>query len=120
MAEPVEPTIVIANQQVRANAAPKIDDRRALENQRPVDVVRAEKSTVSELDEVDLELTSRNLKALGSVKLRITVDSNGNEPIIKVLSRDTGDELLQIPAEHSLQITKTVKILAGMIFNLKA
>jgi len=27
---------------------------------------------------------------------------------------------LQIPAEHSLQISKTAKILAGMIFDLKA
>lgn len=120
MAEPVESASVTANQQLRADVAPKIVDRQALENQRPVDVVRVERSRVSELDEVDLELTSRNLRALGSVKLRISVDSNGDEPIIKVLNRDTGDELLQIPAEHSLQITKTVKILAGMLFNIKA
>ena len=67
-----------------------------------------------------LDVMASNLRALGAVSLNITIDQNSREPVIKIMNRETGEEILQIPAEHSLQISKTAKILAGMIFDLKA
>lgn len=61
----------------------------------------------------DAELISR----LSSVKLAITIDEAADLPVIKIFDADSGDEILQVPAEHSLQISKTIKAAVGKIFD---
>lgn len=63
---------------------------------------------------------SEALKALGNVKLSITIDETERLPIIKIFDDETGKELLQIPAEHSLTISRAIKAAVGAIFDAKA
>jgi len=62
---------------------------------------------------------SEALKALGNVKLSITIDETERLPIIKIFDDETGKELLQIPAEHSLTISRAIKAAVGAIFDTK-
>lgn len=61
-----------------------------------------------------------NLKALGNVKLSISIDDTKQLPIIKIFDDETGKELIQIPAEHALNISRTIKAAVGAIFDTKA
>lgn len=61
-----------------------------------------------------------NLKALGNVKLSISIDDTKQLPVIKIFDDETGKELIQIPAEHALNISRTIKAAVGAIFDTKA
>ena len=61
-----------------------------------------------------------NLKALGNVKLSISIDETKQLPVIKIFDDETGKELIQIPAEHALNISRTIKAAVGAIFDTKA
>ena len=61
--------------------------------------------------------SDKALQALGNVKLAITIDDSENLPVIKIFDSETGKELLQVPAEHSLHISKTIKAAVGAIFD---
>ena len=65
-------------------------------------------------------LQASAMKALGNVKLSISIDESERLPIIKIFDDETGKELLQIPAEHSLNISRTIKAAVGAIFDPKA
>ena len=65
-------------------------------------------------------LQASAMKALGNVKLSISIDESERLPIIKIFDDETGKELLQIPAEHSLNISRTIKAAVGAIFDQKA
>lgn len=60
------------------------------------------------------------LKALGNVKLSISIDETKDLPVIKIFDSESGEELLQVPAEHSLNISRTIKAAVGAIFDKKA
>lgn len=60
------------------------------------------------------------LKALGNVKLSISIDETKDLPVIKIFDSQSGKELLQVPAEHSLNISRTIKAAVGAIFDKKA
>jgi len=72
---------------------------------------------VVKIDQVD---QLANLKALGNVKLSISIDDTKQLPIIKIFDDETGKELIQIPAEHALNISRTIKAAVGAIFDTKA
>lgn len=59
------------------------------------------------------------LKALGNVKLSITIDETEHLPVIKIFDSESGKELLQVPAEHSLNIARTIRAAVGAIFDEK-
>jgi len=59
------------------------------------------------------------LKALGAVRLGISLDENSKKPVIKIFDKKTGEEVLQIPAKHSLHIANTVELVRGLIFDKK-
>jgi uncharacterized FlaG/YvyC family protein len=61
-----------------------------------------------------------NLRALGNVNLAITIDESASLPVIKIFDKDTGGELLQVPAEHALNISRTIRAAVGAIFDQKA
>jgi uncharacterized FlaG/YvyC family protein len=73
--------------------------------------------SVAKKDQVD---QLANLKALGNVKLSISIDDTKQLPIIKIFDDETGKELIQIPAEHALNISRTIKAAVGAIFDTKA
>lgn len=60
------------------------------------------------------------LKALGNVKLSITIDETKDLPVIKIFDSESGKELLQVPAEHSLNISRTIRAAVGAIFDKTA
>jgi len=60
------------------------------------------------------------IKALGNVKLSISIDETKELPVIKIFDSESGKELLQVPAEHSLNISRTIKAAVGAIFDKKA
>jgi uncharacterized FlaG/YvyC family protein len=57
------------------------------------------------------------LQRLTNVKLAITIDESADLPVIKIYDNDTGDQIMQVPAEHSLNISKTIKAAVGAIFD---
>lgn len=59
------------------------------------------------------------LKALGAVRLGISLDESSKKPVIKIFDNKTGEEVLQIPAKHSLHIANTVELVRGLIFDKK-
>ena len=61
-----------------------------------------------------------NLKALGNVKLSISIDDTKQLPVIKIFDDETGKEMIKIPAEHALNISRTIKAAVGAIFDTKA
>jgi len=85
------------------------DRAQALPNEKTDPVVK--------IDQVD---QLANLKALGNVKLSISIDDTKQLPIIKIFDDETGKELIQIPAEHALNISRTIKAAVGAIFDTKA
>lgn len=74
-------------------------------------------------DQADFEVSATqaaNLRALGNVNLAITIDESSSLPVIKIFDKDTGGELLQVPAEHALNISRTIRAAVGAIFDQKA
>ena len=94
------------NQDLKIRSA---DRAQALPNEKTDPVVK--------IDQVD---QLANLKALGNVKLSISIDDTKQLPIIKIFDDETGKELIQIPAEHALNISRTIKAAVGAIFDTKA
>ena len=60
------------------------------------------------------------LKALSNVRLSITIDESADLPVIKIFDSESGDEIMQVPAEHSLNISRSIKAAVGSIFDKSA
>lgn len=78
------------------------------------------KQDAGKIEAISAQRSDNALKALGNVKLAITIDDSKNLPVIKIFDSESGEELLQVPAEHSLHISKTIKAAVGAIFDKKA
>ena len=59
------------------------------------------------------------LRAVGSVKMGIFLEQGSDQPVIKIFNKESGEEIFQIPAKHSLHIANTVEIVKGLIFDKK-
>lgn len=104
---------------VRANIQPDqanqaLQDRTVNRLQEQTDVKTVSAASQSSSEQL------RNLKALGNVKLSISIDDTKQLPVIKIFDDETGEELIQIPAEHSLNLSRTIKAAVGAIFDTKA
>ena len=60
------------------------------------------------------------LQRLSSVNLAITIDEVADMPVIKIFDADSGDQIVQVPAEHSLHISRSIKAAVGSIFDSTA
>jgi uncharacterized FlaG/YvyC family protein len=60
------------------------------------------------------------LAALSSVKLAITIDESADLPVIKIFDSESGKEIVQVPAEHSLNISRSIKAAVGALFDKSA
>jgi len=98
-----------ATNQTLINHATKPVEQRRVESSDGRNIGASQKAS----EAPDAELISR----LSSVKLAITIDEAADLPVIKIFDADSGDEILQVPAEHSLQISKTIKAAVGKIFD---
>jgi len=74
----------------------------------------------SKVDSQDVSDRAARLKALGNVNLAITIDDSAELPVIKIFDNDTGAEIVQVPAEHSLNISRSIRAAVGAIFDQKA
>lgn len=104
----------------------KINNQIARENLR-VDVINKSNDARIALSE-KLEISGRKqeladaavLKALSNVRLSITIDEAADVPVIKIMDSESGEEIMQIPAEHSLNISRSIKAAVGSIYDKSA
>lgn len=128
MSSPVESQFVngsavraVVARDVGTNGGPKLSDQNGSReaainsNDRQIDasthLTESERVTVRKLDAA--------LTAVGSVKMGIFLEQGSGEPIIKIFNKESGEEIFQIPAKHSLHIANTVEIVKGLIFDKK-
>jgi uncharacterized FlaG/YvyC family protein len=62
---------------------------------------------------------SDQIRRLGNVKLAISIDETANQPVIRIFDQESGNEMIQIPAEYSLTISQTIQTIAGALFDKK-
>lgn len=62
---------------------------------------------------------SEQIRRLGNVKLAISIDETANQPVIRIFDQESGNEMIQIPAEYSLTISQTIQTIAGALFDKK-
>ena len=72
----------------------------------------AEQLTVQKLDTA--------IRAVGTMKMGIFLEQGTDQPVIKIFNKESGEEIFQIPAKHSIHIANTVEIVRGLIFDKKA
>ena len=72
----------------------------------------AEQLTVQKLDTA--------IRAVGAMKMGIFLEQGTDQPVIKIFNKESGEEIFQIPAKHSIHIANTVEIVRGLIFDKKA
>jgi uncharacterized FlaG/YvyC family protein len=53
------------------------------------------------------------------VKMGIFLEQGADQPVIKIFNKESGEEIFQIPAKHSIHIANTVEIVRGLIFDKK-
>lgn len=128
MSSPVESQFVngsavraVVARDVGTNGGPKLSDQNGSReaainsNDRQIDasthLTESERVTVRKLDAA--------LTAVGSVKMGIFLDQGSGQPIIKIFNKESGEEIFQIPAKHSLHIANTVEFVKGLIFDKK-
>ncbi len=68
--------------------------------------------------DLDLEVSAQ-IRRLGNVKLAISIDESANQPVIRIFDQESGNEMIQIPAEYSLTISQTIQTIAGALFDKK-
>ena len=128
MSSPVESQFVngsavraVVARDVGANGGPKLGDQSGSReaainsNDRQTDasthLTESERVTVRKLDAA--------LTAVGSVNMGIFLEQGSGQPIIKIFNKESGEEIFQIPAKHSLHIANTVEFVKGLIFDKK-
>ena len=109
---------------IRATAQLGVDQQPSVSKTRPKSLDSAAKrefeQDLNQKGNIRPVTQDQALKALGNVKLSISIDETKDLPVIKIFDSETGKELLQVPAEHSLNISRTIKAAVGAIFDKKA
>ncbi len=60
---------------------------------------------------------SNETAAVMSSQVRFEVDSQTKDVIVKVINKETGDVIREIPSEEMVRLASRVKELRGLIFN---
>lgn len=76
-------------------------------------------STLTPAEQVTVRKLDAALQAVGSVKMGIFLEQGADQPVIKIFNKESGEEIFQIPAKHSIHIANTVEIVRGLIFDKK-
>lgn len=76
---------------------------------------------VPDVDQVKqaTELINRTIQTL-SRNLEFTVDEESQENVVKVVDKDTGEVIRQMPSEETLRIANALDQLQGLIIKQKA
>ena len=94
-----------------------VSDIKALKNLEPS---RSDVSSVlTAAEQVTVQKLDAALRAVGSVKMGIFLEQGADQPVIKIFNKESGEEIFQIPAKHSIHIANTVEIVRGLIFDKK-
>ena len=128
MSSPVDSQVVkgaadpaVVARDAKTNSSLMVSDQRvsheatASSKSRQTDVA----TSLTEAERVTVRKLDAALKAVGSVKMAIFLDQGSDQPVIKIFNKESGEEILQIPAKHSLHIANTVEIVKGLIFDKK-
>ncbi|MDC0380003.1 flagellar protein FlaG [Litorivicinus sp.] len=99
----------------RANEV--VSDIKAIQNAEPSgsDV----SATLTPAEQVTVQKLDTALRAVGSVKMGIFLEQGADQPVIKIFNKESGEEIFQIPAKHSIHIANTVEVVRGLIFDKK-
>ena len=94
-----------------------VSDIKAIQNSKPSgsDV----SATLTPTEQVTVQKLDAALQAVGSVKMGIFLEQGADQPVIKIFNKESGEEIFQIPAKHSIHIANTVEIVRGLIFDKK-
>ena len=66
-----------------------------------------------------LKEVQTNLEKL-MVKIDVEIDEDSGEPIVKVLSRETGELIRQIPSEHHIKLHQKLEEFKGLLLDENA
>jgi len=122
---PVEEIISTTELQTRGEIS-RIDWPRIKEglkkNDRPMTKARPDEVILSDdgLDKTDFEKTMESLKEYtgwGNFNIDFATDDQTGSIVIKIIDRDTGETLRQIPPEQILNLRSHLKEIQGLVFD---
>ena len=89
----------------------------AVDSRQDTAIKNSEITRAESLKSIEKAEEKSALQRLTNVKLAITIDESADLPVIKIYDNETGDQIMQVPAEHSLNISRTIKAAVGAIFD---
>lgn len=93
----------LVNEKLFGNAAEKVDTEK-------------EKKVKQEDVEIAVEILNEGLKSL-DVKREFSVEKQLNEVIVKLIDKDQGSVIKQIPSEEALRLSRNIKEMVGLILD---
>ena len=60
-----------------------------------------------------------NFMSVVSIGLKFSIDSDTKQTVVKVMNKDTGEVIRQIPSEEALKLSKAMDTLQGLIIQQK-
>ena len=76
-----------------------------------------EKTKVSDKEAEDIAKSMNQLASVFNTQLSFSVDKDTHKTVIKVVDKNTGDVIRQIPPEETLRLMSKMKNVMGMLFN---
>ncbi len=78
---------------------------------------------LKELSKDELESLFKNMKEKFDYMnkyLKIEIDNQLHQPVVKIIDKKTNEVIRQIPPEHLLELAKKLDELVGLLFNKEA
>ena len=66
------------------------------------------------------QIQTEILKKISGVDIAISIDDESMPPVVRIMDKATGNEIVQIPSDTSVAIQKSVQALLGLVFDRKA
>jgi len=101
--ESVSQSRKLVNEKLFGNAAEKVNTEK-------------ERKVKQEDVEIAVEILNEGLKSL-DVKREFSVEKQLNEVIVKLIDKDHGSVIKQIPSEEALRLSKNIKEMVGLILD---
>ncbi len=94
---------------------PKTKDVYTMAQEKKINSSKYLTSVREKLEEIS-ELLNFEMKAR-STNLDFQVDEPTNRVVVKVINRDTGDVIREVPSEAILRVSKNIEALKGILFD---
>jgi len=113
---PVDP-VRIESTGVGSVAIPQASTNRSGVVEQPRKVLQKETRSAEEIHK-DLAMINEQLKSLNS-SIQFSVDDKANEVIVRIVDRDTGEVIRQIPPESIVRLRESLKEMSGLFVEKK-